>query len=120
MSFNNYLTNFVTLTTTISDDYIWFEFRKPCGYSFIFPFIKNSPSSALYSHIDSLWHCTNNFIWNQKGELLSRAYNKSIRDWIRESQMESLTPIGQPIVYRITFDVHSNPDLNNIETHLHC
>jgi hypothetical protein len=118
MSFNKYLTDFVNLTC-ISDDYVWFEFRKPCGYSFCFPFIKNNPTSSLYSHLDSLWHSTNNFIWNHNGQMLSRAYNKSIRDWIRESQMESLTPVGQPMVYRITFDIQSNPDLNNIENHRH-
>jgi hypothetical protein len=104
MPFNNYLNDFLTLTSN-NTDYVWFKFSKPCGYSFIFPFLKDSPSSILYTHIDSYWKNTNNIIMNQKGEILYRTYNKSIRQWICDSNMVSETSIGEPLLYTIYFNV---------------
>lgn len=117
VSFNNLLDNFITLTSN-NTDYVWFKFKKSCGYSFVFPFLKNCPASNLYSHIDGYWSETNNIIWNLNGEILHRSYNKSIRDWINQSKMVSETPIGEPLLYTINFDV-SSYNLNDIQNNHH-
>lgn len=111
-AFNNLLDDFLTLTSS-NTDYIWVKFTKPCGYSFVFPFLKNCPSSSLYTHIDSYWSDTNNTIWNNNGDILHRSHNKTIRDWINETRMISETSVGQPLLYSINFDI-SSYDLNNI------
>ena len=109
----NIFEDFLQITKNNHDDFVWILFEKSCGYSFIFPFLKNSNTFVLYNHLDCLWNTTVNHIWNQYREYLPRESGLKIRDWILKSNMTSLTSIGYPIVYKVYFNTGSVPNNNN-------
>jgi hypothetical protein len=87
---NNRLHDFMNKTIENTDDYIWITFSKSCGYSFIFPFLKNDSINALYRHLDILWDNTCNMIWleiNNERIIISRGDNRTIREFITNNNI---------------------------------
>jgi hypothetical protein len=90
------------------DDYVWLLFEKPCGYSFCLPFLKNLPTSSIYSHLDNIWTQNLVCVYTEKDEILYRGNSLSIRDWIRNTGPKCIkSDLNQPLVYKIYFDTLS-------------
>ena len=110
---NNRLHDFINKTIENTDDYIWITFNKSCGYSFVFPFLKNDSISALYRHLDILWDNTCNMIWleiNNEMIIISRGDNRTIREFITNNNILRDN-------YNVFFDTIS---YNTIENRISC
>jgi len=82
---NNQLHDFINKTIENQNDYIWITFSKSCGYSFIFPFLRNDNINALYRHLDILNINNSILIWleyNNQKVVINRSDNRTIRDVI--------------------------------------
>ena len=94
------------------DDYTWILFEKPCGYSFLYPALRNSPINSLYQHLDHLWTTSNNQIWTVDGTFINRSDYRTIRSFISENQYKPISSKTFPLVYKIHFDT-SNYSINH-------
>ncbi len=93
-----------------SDDFVWFLFEKPCGYSFLHVFPRNASVQSLYEYLDCLWSDSMNQIWDSNYSYLHRNQSTKLRTWILENNIKPYS-LGFPLVYKIYFDTISKPKL---------
>jgi hypothetical protein len=112
---NNRLNDFINKSIENTDDYIWITFSKQCGYSFIFPFLKNDNINALYRHLDILWDNNCNIIWleyNNGKIIINRSDNRTIREFITNNNILRDN-------YNVFFETVSYNDIQNISNNNH-
>ena len=109
---NEKINNYTNQIKSNFDDIIWFLFEKPCGYSFIQPFLKNAPVTSLYLHLDCLWTNTLNHIWDTNKNYISRNSQIKLRNWIAETNMKPIS-YNHPLVYKVYFDTSNIPVIDN-------
>ncbi len=121
---NNGLNDFINKTIENTDDYIWITFSKKCGYSFMFPFLKNDSINALYRHLDILWDNNCNLIWleiNNQTVIIRRSDNRTIREFItnnnilRDNYHVFFQTLSYNNILNISCNNHNDHDCKNID-----
>ena len=100
----------VTNLLSNQDDFLWVNFTKPCGYSFMCPFQRNDSIQALYRHLDNLWVGNQHVIWFQRNDMmllyLNRSEQLSIRDFLLRN---NICRANHKMSYHVYFDSQPAP-----------